>query len=92
MAWMHFLDSSEDLCFAARDDMMLAGICPVSQRVDLRAYIIRRWSEDDAEAYLKHIDVVRMLRAREEWRLELGWLETQGVDIPAAMRPLCYVE
>ncbi len=33
-----------------------------------------------------------MLRAREEWRLELGWLETQGVDIPAALHPLGYVE
>ena len=36
--------------------------------------------------------MVRMLRAREEWKLELGWLETQGVAIPAALRPLCYEE
>jgi hypothetical protein len=51
-----------------------------------------RWSEDDAAAYLKHIEVVRMLRSREEWKLELGWLETQGVAIPEALRPLCCTE
>ena len=77
------------LTFGAGAD---ATIPTLSARDSRRVGLTRRWSEDDAEAYLKHIDVVRMLRARDEWKLELGWLETQGVAVPAALRPLCYVE
>ena len=48
-----------------------------------------RWSEEDAKAYLRYIDMVRMLRSREEWKLDLSWLATQGISIPDKLKHVC---
>ena len=45
-----------------------------------------RWKEKDTRAYLRYIEMVRTVRERQKWKLDVSWLLSQGVAIPPKLQ------
>jgi len=44
-----------------------------------------RWTGEEADTYLRHVDAQRAVRATEGWALDLSWLADQGLALPPAL-------
>ena len=48
------------------------------------------WLPEDAELYLQHARQLQQRRSGgEQWRLDLSLLTREGIEVPAALQPLC---
>ncbi len=39
----------------------------------------------ETEAYLQHVESVMHRRNKQQWRLDLSWLQSKGVQIPKSL-------
>lgn len=47
-----------------------------------------RWSPDEADTYLRHLDAQRAIRSGDGWALDVSWLEGQALAVPPALSAL----
>lgn len=48
-----------------------------------------RWTATDAEVYLLYVKRMRSVWMQEGWKLDLNWLEQQGLIVPPALKQYC---
>ena len=48
----------------------------------------RRWTVMEAEDYLGYVQGLSAARCEREWRVDVSWLESMGVAVPAALQAL----
>lgn len=47
---------------------------------------INEWSRQETESYLTYIAAKAQERSKKQWRLDLSYLDSQGIPIPAALQ------